>query len=57
MADTAVAPEIKDLGDKIAKLTIVQAVAEGLPEAGVQDRAAAGGVRWRQRTSRSRGGC
>jgi large subunit ribosomal protein L7/L12 len=27
MADTAVAPEIKDLGDKIAKLTIVQAVA------------------------------
>ena len=26
MADTAVAPEIKDLGDKIAKLTIVQAV-------------------------------
>ena len=27
MADTAVAPEIKDLGDKIAKLTIIQAVA------------------------------
>src|SRR5215204_5667827 len=27
MADTAVAPEIKDLGDKIAKLTILQAVA------------------------------
>ena len=27
MADTAVAPEIKELGDKIAKLTIVQAVA------------------------------
>ena len=27
MSDTAVAPEIKDLGDKIAKLTIVQAVA------------------------------
>ena len=27
MADTAVAPEIKDLGDRIAKLTIVQAVA------------------------------
>src|SRR6476659_1076600 len=27
MADTAVAPEIKDLGDKLAKLTIVQAVA------------------------------
>jgi large subunit ribosomal protein L7/L12 len=27
MAETAVAPEIKDLGDKIAKLTIVQAVA------------------------------
>src|SRR5438874_5922470 len=27
MADTAVAPEIKDLGEKIAKLTIVQAVA------------------------------
>jgi large subunit ribosomal protein L7/L12 len=27
MADTAVEPEIKDLGDKIAKLTIVQAVA------------------------------
>jgi large subunit ribosomal protein L7/L12 len=27
MADTAVAPEIKDLGDKIARLTIVQAVA------------------------------
>jgi len=26
MADTAVAPEITDLGDKIAKLTIVQAV-------------------------------
>src|SRR3954470_7196291 len=27
MADTAVAPEIKELGDKIAKLTIIQAVA------------------------------
>src|SRR4051794_15098416 len=27
MADTAVAPEIKSLGDSIAKLTIVQAVA------------------------------
>ena len=27
MADTAVEPEIKDLGDKIAKLTIIQAVA------------------------------
>jgi len=27
MSDTAVAPEIKDLGDKIAKLTIIQAVA------------------------------
>ena len=26
MADTAVAPEITDLGDKIAKLTIAQAV-------------------------------
>ena len=27
MSDTALAPEIKDLGDKIAKLTIMQAVA------------------------------
>ena len=27
MSDTAVAPEIKDLGDKLANLTIVQAVA------------------------------
>jgi large subunit ribosomal protein L7/L12 len=27
MADTVLAPEIKDLGDKIAKLTIIQAVA------------------------------
>jgi len=27
MSDTAVAPEVKDLGDKIANLTIVQAVA------------------------------
>ena len=27
MSDTALAPEIKDLGDKIAKLTIIQAVA------------------------------
>ena len=26
MSDTAVAPEIKDLGDKIANLTIIQAV-------------------------------
>jgi len=27
MADTALAPEIKDIGDKIANLTIIQAVA------------------------------
>jgi large subunit ribosomal protein L7/L12 len=27
MSDTAVAPEIKDIGDKIANLTIIQAVA------------------------------
>lgn len=27
MSDTAVAPEVKDLGDKIANLTIIQAVA------------------------------
>jgi len=26
MSDTAIAPEIKDIGDKIAKLTIIQAV-------------------------------
>ena len=27
MSDTAIAPEIKDIGDKIANLTIIQAVA------------------------------
>ena len=27
MSDTAVLPEVKDLGDKIANLTIIQAVA------------------------------
>lgn len=46
MSDAALAPEIKDLGDKIANLTIIQAVAlkEYLKETYKIEPAAGGGV-------------